>query len=537
MSDNSGRVEEFDYVVVGAGSAGCVVAARLSEDPRVRVALIEAGGADIDPGLRVPLHSVRQFGSAGDWGYRTVPQAGMHGRALDWPRGRVLGGSSTMNFQMWVPGYPADFDDWVAAAGETWAWKLVSPALRRAERWAGPPADGFTFGMTGPQWVSPPRDPDPSTLRFVEACVAAGLPEIMGGLGDLTAAGCAITPLTQRHGSRFSVADAYLAPARHRENLVVFTDRPAQRVRLDEHRRAVAVELDGRLVTARREIVLCAGTIGSPQLLMRSGIGPRDQLESAGVRPLVDLPGVGANLHDHVIVNLAFAAVGPDRFAEADSAESRRLYTEGRLGPLTSNIGEAVAFLPSPGSPSPDLELIWSPIAFGDEGFVSGRTLSVVLLRPHSRGSITLTDAGSGSAPRIDPGYLIDPADLAVLIRGFRVAQRLLRTEPLSGVIGDALGELPTTDEEVARFVRDTATTIFHPVGTCRMGFQADAGAVVDPALRVHAVDGLRVADASVIPVVPRGHTNAHAVLIGERAAELISSPGAHGRIPLRAER
>ncbi|WP_228784507.1 GMC family oxidoreductase [Nocardia cyriacigeorgica] len=520
MSQHRATALEFDYVVVGAGSAGCVVAARLGADPTVTVALIEAGPSDDDPELRVPLHSVHQFGSARDWGLATVAQPGLDGRVVYWPRGKGVGGSSTMNFQMWVPGFRADFHDWQAAAGPSWSWELMSRQLRRAERWAG--ASGQGFGTTGPQWISPPADPDPSTRAFLDACAAAGLPEPAGGLADPGGAGSALTPLTQRGGSRFSVADAYLHPAVARGEVTVLTERVAHRILLDDNGNAVAVDLGDRTVSARREVVLCAGTVGSPQLLMRSGIGPGERLAAAGVRPVVELPGVGANLHDHVILHLPYAVSGSDRFADIGTAEARRQYDEQRMGPLTSNIGEAVAFV-GPGV-APDLELIWSPVALDEQGFVSGRTLSVVLLRPDSRGRLDLIDADPATPPRLDPAYLTAATDLSRLIDGYQAARTIARTAPLASMIGAPLVPLPQTRTEIADFVRATATTVFHPVGTCRIGRADDEMAVVDEALRVRGVGCLRVADVSVIPRSPRGHTNAHAVMIGERAAELIGA-------------
>ncbi|WP_282782012.1 MULTISPECIES: GMC family oxidoreductase N-terminal domain-containing protein [unclassified Nocardia] len=512
--------DEFDFIVVGAGTAGCVLAARLSEHRQLRVLLLEAGGPDDDPELRVPLHSVRQFGSEVDWRLHTTPQAGLAGRVIDWPRGKVLGGSSTMNFQMWVPGQPHDFTHWAGAAGPLWSWQRVAPYLRRAERWAGLPENGITYGDSGPQWISPPADPDPSTRAFLAGCRAAGLPEIAGGLGHLTAAGCALTPVTQRGGRRFSAADAYLRPARERANLVVRTGALVRRIHLDEHDRAVAVEVDGRLLTARREIVLCAGAIGSAQLLQLSGIGAGERLAAAGIHPRVELPGVGANLHDHLIVNLPYAVRGEDRFADIDGARARAEFERERRGPLTSNIGEAVAFFGD--AAAPDLELIWSPIAVGEQGFVSGRTVSVVLLQPESRGRLDIVDTDPERIPRLDPAYLSAPADMTALIRGYRFADAVMATEPLLATVGAPLMPLPVTDDGIADFVRTTATTVFHPVGTCRMGMPDDRLAVVGPTLLVHGVAGLRVADASVIPRIPRGHTNAHALMIGERAAALL---------------
>ncbi|MEV4630615.1 GMC family oxidoreductase N-terminal domain-containing protein [Micromonospora sp. NPDC049523] len=525
----------FDYIVVGAGSAGCVVASRLSEDPGVRVALIEAGDPDDDPEIRVPFASPGFFGSALDWAFDTTAQPGLAGREIYWPRGRTLGGSSSINFQMWVPGGAVDFEAWVAAAGGLWAWSAVEPYFRRAERWAGAREDGHTHGQHGPLWISMPRDPDPSTEVFLDACVETGLKPIAGGLGGPDTSGCAISPVNQLDGARWSAADGYLRPALRRENLTVVTGQLVRRVVLDADRRAVGVELGYGLLRALREVVLCAGTVGSPQVLMRSGVGEPESLGRAGIRPRVELPGVGRNLRDHLILDLAVRARGPLRFTGVNGRASRRRYEQERLGPLTSNIGEAVAFLRADGQVgAPDLEFIWSPVAFGaDGGVLDGYTLGVVLLQPESHGRIDLTGADPAAAPAIDPGYLTAEADLRTYLTGVRLAERLLATEALRPLVGDPLGPwaFGLSDEACEALVRENAQTVFHPVGTCRMGRPDDPDAVVDPWLRVRGVTGLRVVDASVIPRLPRGHTHAHAVMIGERGADLIrerTSPAGH---------
>ncbi|MFI8828846.1 GMC family oxidoreductase [Streptomyces sp. NPDC053431] len=531
------RDEAFDYVIVGAGSAGCVLAARLSASPGTRVALVEAGGEDEGEDFTIPFGAVNLLGSPSDWGYSTVEQPGLTGRSVYWPRGKVLGGSSSTNFQMWVPGHRRDYAAWEEAAGPDWSWEAVRPYYRRTERWSGRPEQGRAYGTGGPLWISPPRDPDPSTARFLEACAELGLPPITGGLDGTDDAGATLTPLNQLRGARWSAADGYLRPARDRENLSVFTGETVHRVLL-EGGRATGVQLSDRRLTAHREVILCAGTVGSPQLLMLSGIGDPDELRGAGVEPRVALSGVGRNLHDHVGLDVVVKAARPMRLADADTPAHRRMYEEDRLGPLTSNMTEAVAFLRADGADGPpDLELIWAPVAFTDDSphGTDGLTVAVVLLQPDSRGRITLNDADPSGPPLIDPGYLTAQADLDTFVAGVRFAERLFETRALRPLVD---GPPDTLDAAApARTVRERAQTLFHPVGTCRMG-RADEGAVVDSRLRVHGVEGLRVADASVIPRVTRGHTHAPAVMIGERAAEFVMrdalSQPSHGsvRIP-----
>ncbi|MEU6948617.1 GMC family oxidoreductase N-terminal domain-containing protein [Streptomyces sp. NPDC046316] len=520
------RDEVFDYVIVGAGSAGCVLAARLSASPDTRVALVEAGGEDKGEDFRVPLGAVNLLGSSSDWGYSTQEQDGLAGRRVYWPRGKVLGGSSSTNFQMWIPGHRLDYEAWEEAAGPSWSWETVRPYYRRTERWNGHADQGGAFGTGGPLWISPPRDPDPSTARFLEACAEAGLPPITGGLDGGDDRGATLTPLNQLRGTRWSAADGYLHPVRDRENLSVFTGETVRRVLL-EGGRATGVELSAGRLTARREVILSAGTVGSPQLLMLSGIGDPDALRRAGVEPGVALDGVGRNLHDHVGLDVVMKATGPVRLARADTPANRRLYEQDRRGPLTSNMTEAVAFLRTDGAAGPpDVELIWAPVAFTDDSpeGTDGLTVAVVLLQPDSRGTITLATADPSAPPLIDPGYLTEPSDLKTFVAGVRFAERLFETQALRPLVDGALAPWRggLDDETLARTVRERAQTLFHPVGTCRMGHRPDEGAVVDSRLKVHGVEGLRVADASVVPRITRGHTHAPAVMIGERAADLV---------------
>ena len=516
--------EAYDYVIVGAGSAGAVLAARLTEDATVRVALVEAGGPDSDPAVRIPGAALRLLGSALDWGYTTAPQPGLSGRTVHWPRGKVLGGSSSLNFQMWIPGHADDYDTWGRTAGPQWAWRGVAPYFRRAERWAGEAAEGASYGTDGPLWISPPRDPDPTTAHFLAACAEVGLGPVPGGLGGPDHSGSALTPLNQHRGARWSTVDGYLRPAADRANLTVRTGEQVRRVLLEDGH-ARGVELAGGQVLARREVILSAGAVGSPHLLMLSGIGHAAELARAGVEPRVHLPGVGRNLHDHVTLDVIMNAVVPVGLTETDTPAARLRYERDRLGPLTSNVAEAVAFFRSDGAPgAPDLEVIWAPIAFQEDGPAAGLTVGVVLLQPESRGSITLVDADPASPPRIDPGYLTAEADVCTLATGARFAERLFATRALRPLVDGSMAPWAhgMSDSSLVKHVREHAETLFHPVGTCRMGAAGDPAAVVDPLLRVRGVQGLRVVDASVLPTITRGHTHAPSVMLGERAAELI---------------
>ena len=517
----------YDYVVVGAGSAGCVLANRLSADPGVRVALLEAGARDRKLEIKLPAAFPKLFHTELDWDLSTVAQPELKGRELYWPRGRVLGGSSSLNAQMWVRGARADYDHWGSVA-PGWSFDEVLPWFRRSERRVGSNAGGV-YGTEGPLWVSELRDPSPLRAIFLDACAEAGLTRLPE-LNDPDIDGYAPTPVTQRRGRRWSAADAYLRPVLKRPNLTVLTGAAARRVLLDGDRATGVEYVDAtgaaQRLGARREVVLSAGAVHSPHLLQLSGLGDAGLLRAAGIEPRVDLPGVGRHLLDHLSVPVIMFSRDPITLVNAERPVELVKFLTRRRGMLTSNVGEGVAFIRSdPGLEHPDLELIFAPGPFIDHGQGDppghGITLGVVLLQPGSSGTITPRSADPADPPLIDAAYLTDPADLARLLTGVRRAQDLFTTEALRPHVTRPM--MPAEGEtDLEEYIRVNAQTLYHPCGTCRMGTGPDD--VVDPALRVRGVRGLRVVDASVMPHIIRGHTHAPTVMIAEKAsAEILA--------------
>ncbi len=500
-----------DVVIVGAGSAGCVLASRLSEDPGTSVLLLEAGGRDRKLHVRVPAAFSKLFRSPLDWGYDTVPQAALDGRRVVFPRGKVLGGSSSINAMMAIRGHRADQDRWPRG----WSWDDVAASYARSD---------LHFPRASQ------RDPSPLTLDFLEAAAADGIPRA----ADLNAAdnaGVGLTPVSILRGRRHSVVDGYLRPVMHRPNLTVVTGAHATRLLVEGGRaRGVAYLLDGHEEEAHaaREVVLAAGAIDTPKLLLLSGIGPAEELERHGIAVVAALPGVGRNLRDH-LANGVLATVDAETLRTAERPRHLLSWLALGRGPLTSNVAEAAAFVRvDPAAPGPELELIFAPVLFEEEGTVppsqDGVTVATVLLQPRSVGEVRLASADPLAAPEIDPRYLTDPGgqDAALLLEGIRRARRILATAPLAAhVTGELLPGADEVDDDALRaHLRARSQTLYHPVGTCRMG--EDDAAVVTPDLRLRGVEGLRVVDASAIPALPRGHTNWPTVMVAERAAELM---------------
>lgn len=535
----------FDYIVVGGGSAGSVLAGRLSEDPALRVALIEAGPADRSVLIHCPAGlAVMAKYELNGWGYSTVPQPGLNGRRGYQPRGKVLGGSSSINAMIYARGHAQDYDAWAAEGNPGWSFAEVLPYFKRAEH-NERGADDW-HGTGGPLNVMDLRSPNPVLPDFVEAGRQAGYP-LNDDFNGAEQEGVGVYQVTHKNGERFSAAKAYLTPHRGRPNLQVFTDTLTTRV-LTETRDgrpcAVGVEVRpdggrGPLQTLPLkpggEVLLSAGAFGSPQLLMLSGIGPVDHLRAHGIAPVLDLPGVGQNLHDHPdVVMVVNAPKLTDLFGVSPKGVLSMLrglfeWRSRRSGPLTTNFAEAGGFIKSdPDEPIPDLQLHFVVGKLVDHGRKTvlghGYSCHVCLLRPRSRGTLRLASPDPQVMPLIDPAFLQDPDDVQRMVRGFKAMRQLLQQPALArhGGVESAASREAQSDAQIEQFIRGHADTIYHPVGTCRMGPDAAAGAVVDARLRVHGVDRLRVVDASAMPSVVGGNTNAPVIMMGEKAVDMI---------------
>ena len=519
----------YDYIIVGAGSAGCVLANRLSADPDVSVLLVEAGGRDWHPFIHMPAGLAKLINNRSiNWHYETEPEAALNGRKLYWPRGRVLGGSSSINAMCYIRGHARDYDEWAEAGNNGWGWSEVLPYFKRAEdQQRG--ASAF-HGVGGPLGVSDLRHTNPLTQVFLDATAAAGLPT-NADFNDDQQLGFGHYQVTQRDGRRCSAARAYLSGIKARTNLEIMTSTLAQRVEFEGDRARTLVVKRGKQqlkLRANREILLCGGAVNSPQLLMLSGVGAEDQLREIGVKPRVRLPGVGANLQDHLDICLLQNCNQNITYDRTNDLMVGLRYFLTRSGIGTSNIAESGGFARSSRAPDvrPDMQFHFVPALLDDHGRNrlpgNGYTLHCCALRPRSRGSISLRSANPDDAPIITPNYLSDNEDLEIMLEGFELSREIFAQEAFAPYRANEL--LPGADvkdrSDIVEFIRSKAETIYHPVGTCRMG--ADEGAVVDAQLRVHGVRGLRVVDASVMPTLIGGNTNAPTIMLAERAADMI---------------
>ena len=517
----------YDYIVVGAGSAGCVLAGRLTEDQRVRVLLLEAGGAECPKEARIPAAFSKLFKSACDWNYSTEEEAHLAGRRLYWPRGKMLGGSSSINAMIYARGNPSDYDCWKQLRNEGWGWADILPYFKKSENQERGASE--LHGVGGPQNVCDLRYVNELTRVFVAAAQETGIPANADFNGP-TQDGVGLCQVTQKNGARHSAADAYLEPARHRPNLNVLTGAHATRVQL-ESGRAVGIEYmrNGALQQARaeQEVILAGGAVNSPQLLLLSGIGPAGELATAGIRAVHDLPGVGKNLQDHLIVSVAYLCTRPVSLAGAESIPNALRWLIFRRGPLASNVAEAGVFLRTEeGLRAPDLQILFGPAYYVNHGLDRRKDhcfgLGPILVAPESRGSIALRSSDPFAAPAIRANYLSTERDMRVMIEGVRRCRAIAHAKAFEAYRGEELrpGAQVTSVEDIAAFIRAEAQTLYHPVGTCKMG--ADASAVVDHRLRVRGIEGLRVVDASIMPRIISANTNAPTIMIAEKAADMI---------------
>jgi choline dehydrogenase len=522
----------YDFIIIGAGSAGCVLANRLSENPNHSVLLLEAGGSDNRREFQVPMLGWSLQNTEVDWAYTTESQTCMYDRQVSWPRGKALGGSSSINAMIYIRGHRQCYDDWAALGNVGWSYEDILPYFKKSEhyfRGANDPhfQDGL-HGIDGPLHVADPRDPNPLSCAFVDAAIEIGLP-LNNDFNGRTQEGIGFYQLTQKDGRRCSASVAFLHPIMDRPNLTITTNAQATRLLFD-HRRIAGVEYlqDGHLheVTANREVILSGGAINSPQLLLLSGIGPGYHLQEIGIPILVDLQGVGQNLQDHLDVPVALHAKEPLNL-RPDSATAEIEYRHFQKGDLTSNGPEAGGFVRThPDLPMPDLQYHFSPSSRDElvdpAVYPNGFTIWPGLLLPESRGDIKLRTLDPIDHPIIQPNYLSKDRDVDVLLYGIRQARQIAQARAFEPFVDKALIPDPAIEggDSLRDFIRRTATTIYHPVGTCKMG--VDPLAVVDPQLKVYGVEGLRVADASIMPIIVNGNTNAPAIMIGEKAADMI---------------
>ena len=529
MSDDT-----FDYIIVGAGSAGCVLANRLSANPATRVCLLEAGAPDNSPVIHTPIGiALLLLTKKYNWYYETEPEPELNNRRMYWPRGKTLGGSSSINAMIYTRGDGSDYDEWAALGNPGWAWADVLPLFKRLEnRETG---ENDFHGVGGELNVAPLRDVNPLSQVFIDAGVATGIPRADDFNLHPQPNGVGLYEVTQKGGQRHSAAKAFLAPIRSRPNLTVITGAMVSRVTF-AGTRATGVEFQqrgqNRTLTASREVILSGGAINSPQLLLLSGIGPKEELARHRIPLVHELPGVGHNLQDHlditvIVRNRSKLSIGMALSFVPQGIAALVRYIRHRRGFLTSNVAESGGFAKTePTLKKPDVQFHFIPAGMRDHGrkpvFGYAYTTHVCQLRPKSRGHIALHSARPNDPPRIYANYLSHPDDRATMIEALRLARRVFNAVPFQPHNGGEMFPGPDveSDEQMLAYIRQNAETIYHPIGSCKMG--SDDMAVVDARLRVHGIQGLRVADASIMPTLVGGNTNAPSMMIGEKAAEMI---------------
>jgi choline dehydrogenase len=524
--------KSYDYIITGGGAAGCVLAARLSASDAT-VLLIEAGPPDSHPFIHMPAGFTKLSGPRVNWGYRTAPQKHLNNRDMWYPQGRTLGGGSSINAMIYTRGHRTDYDRWVAAGAVGWGYEEVLPYFRKAE--SNSRFSNRYHGTDGPLAVSDPISPLKITAAFIRAAQEAGVP-YNSDFNGAEQEGVGYHQTTTRDGRRGSAAVSYLRPVQSRKNLTVITNAQVRRIVI-EKARATGIEyrLDGspdiQRANASQEIIVTSGAIGSPKLLMLSGVGPADLLKSVGVQTATDLPGVGENLQDHLDCYTVYDCNGPHSYYGVDQYLKQAWwgmqYLLFRNGPVTTNIVEAGAFVRAdPASDIPDTQLHFLPAYVVDHGMMRIHGYGVCLytnrLRPKSRGTVRLASADPDKAPLIDPNYLSDPDDLRMAIEGLRFARQIMSSPSMKPLLACERmpGSEKVLDADLGSYIREWAKTDYHPVGTCKMG--TDPLSVVDPQLRVRGIDRLRVCDSSVMPLEISANTNAPTIMIAEKAADLI---------------
>ncbi|MBX2883142.1 MAG: GMC family oxidoreductase N-terminal domain-containing protein [Granulosicoccus sp.] len=530
---------EFDYIVVGAGSAGCVLANRLSESGRFTVLVLEAGASDFRPMLQVPIGYGKSFYDPSvNWKYESEPESGLAGRKSYWPRGKVLGGSSSINAMVYVRGHPNDFDTW-AQTSPGWEWQAVEPYFKKMENWQGKPSD--LRGHDGPLWVSDiSSQAHPLTAVFLQAAGQLDFPTVEDYNGP-SMEGVSLYQITTHRGLRASTARSYLRPAMRRRCLTVLTKAHAHRLKINQQRvEGVEYRHRGKLcfAKARLEVVLCAGAVNTPQLLQLSGIGARAVLESAGVEQVHALASVGENLSDHLGADITCESSVPTMNQMLRPLIGKLKvsiqWLATRKGPLSLSLNQAGGFVSSHKQLKvPDLQLYFSPVSYtrapeGTRPLVSPDLFPGFLIgynpcRPTSVGSIHIRSNDPYEPPTIRPNYLTTDHDKQLMLYGMKLMRKILKTPAFKSIVVNELkpGIACESDQEIMDYIQQTAWTVFHPCCTCRMGTDW-RDSVVDPSLRVHGLQGLRIADASVFASIPSGNTNAPSIMVGERASDLI---------------